>query len=222
LRAPAHARNAGYRTTLSVLGEQLWWTKLFLGLRCDLGNLPDVRPAKIPLTMEPRSAREFHGFADELQGSHGNDYVELLLRVGLCNAGVQTLYVAESDGRPAYAQWLIRHRDQELIHVHAPGRYEQLAEDEVLLEGAYTFTAFRRMGAMGDGMAQLLRIAQAEGASSAITYVGAENVASLRGCANVGFDLDHARWSIRRLGHRRSVMRGVDERARAAWTSATA
>jgi hypothetical protein len=222
LRAPIHAHRAGYRTTLSVLGEQVWWTKCFLGLRCELRNLPDIRPAKIALTMEPRAAKEFRGFADELPRSHGNDYVELLLRVGLSDAGVRTLYVAESDGRPAYAQWLIRQADQDVIHEHSPGRYERLHEDEVLLEGAYTFIDFRRLGAMGDGMGQLLYLARAEGARSAITYVAADNVPSLRGCANVGFELDHARWSVRRLGRRRSLMRDVDPRAREAWARATA
>lgn len=222
LRAPIHAHRAGYRTTLSVLGEQVWWTKCFLGLRCDLRDLPPIRRAKIELTMEPRPAEEFRGFADELPRSHGNDYVELLLRQGLCEAGVSTLYVADSEERPAYAQWLIRARDQDIIHEHSPGRYERLYEDEVLLEGAYTFIDFRRLGAMGDGMGQLLQLAKEEGARSAITYVAADNVPSLRGCATVGFELDHARWSVRRLGRRKSVMRDIDPRAQDAWARATA
>jgi hypothetical protein len=216
-----HVRRAGYRTTLSVLGEQVWWTKCFLGLRCDLRNLPDIRSAKIALTMKPYPAGEFQGFTDELPRSHGDDYVELMLRVGLCEAGVQTLYVAESDGRPAYAQWLIRQSDEDVIRSHSPGRYDRLRNGEVLLEGAYTFIDFRRLGAMGDGMAQLLHMARAEGAHSAITYVASDNVPSLRGCANVGFELDHARWSVRRLGRRKSVTRDVDSRARESWAHAT-
>ena len=90
-----------------------------------------------------------------------------------------------------YAQWLIRAEDQDLLHRHAPGRFNHLEPDEVLLEGAFTFAAFRSMGAMADGMAQLLRIAAGEGATSALTYVAIDNVPSLRGCANVKFDLDH-------------------------------
>lgn len=221
LHAPTHARHAGYATTLGVLGEQVWWTKLFLGLRCDLENLPRIRPARVPIHMEEESPQTFEGFEEELRTTRGLDYIELLLRRGMCEAGVRTLYAARSESRPVYAQWLVRAADQDLIHAHAPGRYDRLASDEALLEGAYTFLAFRRMGAMGDGMAQLLRIAAAEGARSAITYVGQENLASLRGCANVGFDLDHMRVSVRRLGHRRSFAQPPDEHAHEAWAAAT-
>jgi hypothetical protein len=78
------------------------------------------------------------------------------------------------------------------------------------------------MGAMADGMAQLLRIAAAEGATSALTYVAIDNVPSLRGCANVGFDLDHVRVSVRRLGRRRGFTHNPDADASLAWRNATA
>ena len=97
-----------------------------------------------------------------------------------------------------------------------------ISADSHPVEGAFTFAAFRRMGAMADGMAQLLRIAAAEGATSALTYVAIDNVPSLRGCANVGFDLDHVRVSIRRLGRRRSFTHDPDADASLAWGNTTA
>ena len=215
-------RHVGPALTLRTIVEQGWYTKLFLGLRADLSELPDVRPAKEPIRMEQRDPRSFDGFRRELAKVDGNDYVEVLYRVWSCNAGVQRLYAADVDAEPAYAQWLVRHRDQHLIDEHIPGRYRPLADDEVLLEGAYTFAAFRRMGMMADGMAQLLRIARDEGANAAITYVGADNPPSLRGCASVGFRLDHVRQSERRLTRRRSVLGGPDGDARAIWAAATA
>ena len=222
IEVPGHVRNAGLSVTASLFGEQVWWTKTFLGLRCDVTHLPKVRPARVPITMEPTSTSLFRGFDQELTLSHGTDYVELLLRKGLCEAGVQELYVAHTDGQPAYAQWLVRAEDQERLHKHAPGRYALLAPGEVLLEGAFTFAAFRRQGAMADGMAQLLQIAAAEGATSAITYVAIDNLPSLRGCSNVGFELDHVRVSVRRLGRRRSHVHEPDGRASLAWATATA
>ena len=204
-----------------MLGEQVWWTKTFLGLRCNLERLPPVRRAAVPITMEPTSTSLFRGFDQELTRSRGTDYVELLLRKDLCDSGVRELYVAYSDA-PAYAQWLVRAEDQDLLHRNAPGRFAHLEPDEVLLEGAYTFAAFRRMGAMADGMTQLLRIAAGEGATSALTYVAIDNVPSLRGCANVGFDLDHVRVSVRRLGRRRSFTHDPDADASLAWGNATA
>jgi hypothetical protein len=52
--------------------------------------------------------------------------------------------------------------------------------------------------------------------------VAIDNVPSLRGCANVGFDLDHVRVSVRRLGRRRSFTHDPDAYASLAWGNATA
>ena len=215
-----HLAAVGPRSGVSVLREQLWFTKRFLGLRADLAELPESRSALLPLVMEPVTGATFKGFADELREVTGGDYVEALLRQRLHAAGVSTLYVAVHDGRPAYAQWLIRAEHQEALHAHAPGRYSRLAGDEVLVEGAYTFAGFRRLGAMGDCMGQLLRLAAAEGARAALTYVEAHNVPSLRGCATVGFEPDHVRESTRRLGRRGGVTRDVEQEERVLWTRA--
>jgi hypothetical protein len=222
VEAPRHFHKLGFASSVGLLSEQVWWTKTFLGLRCNLARLPRVRMAKVPIRMEPTSTSLFRGFDQELPRCRGTSYVELLVRKDLCDSGVQELYVAHSDAKPAYAQWLIRPADQDLLHRHAPGRFDHLEPDEVLLEGAFTFEAFRRMGAMVDGMAQLLRIAAEEGATSALTYVAIDNLPSLRGCANVGFDLDHVRVSVRRLGRRRSFKHDPDADASLAWGNATA
>jgi GNAT superfamily N-acetyltransferase len=222
IESPKHVRSAGFAITIGMLSEQMWWTKTFLGLRCDLTRLPRVRKARVPVTMEPTSTSLFRGFDTEIAQSRGTNYVELLFRRGLCDSGVQELYVAYSDGKPAYAQWLTREDDQDRLHEHSPGRYDPLESDEVLLEGAFTFAEFRRMGVMADGMSQLLHIAKEEGASSAITYVPINNLPSLRGCSNVGFDLDHVRVSVRRFGRRRGFAHEPDEAAEMAWAEATA
>jgi hypothetical protein len=219
LDALKHLRRIGPRLASRTLVEQLWYTKLFIGLRCDLENLPDVRPAKVEVGMEPRSTDSYHGFEEELARVRGIDYIEVLLRIGFCEAGVQTLYAAEHEGAPVYTQWLVRANDQDIMERHTPGRYPQLAQDEVLLEGAYTFTEFRRMGVMADGMLQLLRLSRDEGALAAITYVASDNVASLRGCAAVGFVPDHLRESTRRLGLRNSTPFPIDAKTQALWSA---
>jgi hypothetical protein len=216
-------RRVGPAATVRALAEQGWHTKLFYGLRADLSALPEVRPAKVPITMTARDPATFHGFDEELKRVEGVDYVEVCFRILSCRAGVRELYVADGpDGQPAYAQWLVRPADQDVIHEHSPGRYPRLETHEVLLEGAYTFRDSRRMGMMADGMAQLLRIARDEGFTSALTYVGADNVASLRGCANVGFVLDHVRHNERRLARRRSVVTPADGSAAEEWEAAIA
>jgi hypothetical protein len=172
--------------------------------------------------MTPRDCASYDGLDQELPGTNGTDYLEVLFRMWFCEAGIRELFVGDGpDGQPAYCQWLVRQRDQWEMHEHAPGRYPVLRADEVLLEGAYTFTAYRRMGVMADGMWQLLACARDEGARSALTYVQDDNRASLRGCAAVGFELDHMSRSDRRLGLRRSVLMPPDATARQAWETST-
>lgn len=172
--------------------------------------------------MRPCDSVTFPGFIDELERVSGLDVIDVFLRQSMAGANVPTLYVATGpDGSPAYVQWLVTARDQHLLHSHQPDRYPTLGPNEVLVEGAYTFCRFRRTGVMANGMAQLLRIAQASGARVAFTYVAAGNAPALRGCANVGFVLDHVRTNKRRLGLRRSVVRPIDEGARQLWFTAT-
>ena len=141
------------------------------------------------------------------------------MRTWMCAGDVRTLYVADgADGRPIYAQWLIRQPDAWRLQDKPP--HDDLADDEVLLEGAYTFVAFRGVGAMADGMGQLLRIACDEGKAAAITYVRDNNIPSLRGCARVGFVLDHVRVNSTRLGRVSSDRAEVGAEARRAWESA--
>lgn len=75
---------------------------------------------------------------------------------------------------------------------------------------------------MADGMGQLLRVGAALGAKSALTYVRSDNVPSLRGCAKVGFDLDHVKTVSLRLGVRQSKIRAAKDADRQGWQQATA
>jgi hypothetical protein len=217
-----HLNSIGLKGLTGLVGEQTWYTKFFFGLAAPLPPPPTTRPAKIPIEMRPVDAATFLGFSEELTLTSGSDYAQVLLRQNLCRSGIGELYVAEDEqGRPIYAQWLIRPRDQEALHLHSPGRYSNLDERDVLVEGAYTFSRFRQLGAMRDGMAKLLRIAADEGMTTAYTYVEAHNVASLRGCSDVGFVPDHLSVSVRRLGRRRTFMKPLADNDRQLWDEAT-
>jgi RimJ/RimL family protein N-acetyltransferase len=213
-------RQAGLRVALRAATEKVACTRVSLGLRCDLLTLPAILPGKVPIRMSARDARSYAGFDFELNQAGGADYLEALRRTWMCASGVTTLYVADAlDGRPIYAQWLIRKLDDWRLQNKPP--HDVLADDEVLLEGAYTFVAFRGVGAMADGMGQLLRIARDEGSAAAITYVHEDNVPSLRGCARVGFVLDHVRVNTTRFGRERSDRQLAEAAAQRAWESAT-
>ena len=147
--------------------------------------------------MEPRDTATFRGFADELARVAPEEFLDVRMRDFWCKEGVLTLYVAtDSDGGEIYAQWLIDAETEPRfrrpgIHILEP--LPNLAADEVFVDGAYTFARKHRQGAMVDGMHQLLSRARDRGARRCFTWVGIDNIPSLRGCASVGFVPDHVR-----------------------------
>jgi hypothetical protein len=202
--------------------ESVWDTKYFFELRCGLEHeLPAIQPAKIPIEMQPVGARTFRGFSDELSRSDAANYPKALLRTWYCRAGVETLYVARDGVNPVYAQWLASPKQQRGIPWFLPGRFPALRPGELLLEGAYTFVDYRRLGLMRDGMAQLLRFALETDASAVVTYVAVDNIASLRGCADAGFVPHRLRVSTRRL-LRWARCHPIGEEERKLWEAATA
>ncbi|HYK92048.1 MAG TPA: hypothetical protein VE398_25005 [Acidobacteriota bacterium] len=218
MRALAHVRGLLTSATVRQLSEQIWHTKVFLGLSCDISVPRPLLPAKIPVVMEPCDAATFRGFHEELEQGSADDYPDIFRRMRLCRAGLRLLYIAWTpDRKPAFAQWLIRPADQAQLQAHKPRRFPVPENGEVLLEGAHTFARFRGMGAMRDGVAQTLRIAQSEGYQRAITYVAVDNAPSLRSLAHAGFAIDHLRGNMRRFGHRRSQTGSLDGAAKRLW-----
>jgi RimJ/RimL family protein N-acetyltransferase len=197
-------RADGPSATLHLARQQLWSSDGWFDLRADLSALPEPRRARLPLLMEPCADPAFSGFEEEQRRVSGYDLEQVRQRQAWLEAGVRTLYVAWSEGRPAYCQWLLYPEDLPTLAAANPSaEYEPLREDEVLLEGAYTFVNFRGAGAMADCMGQLVRIAAEDGRRTAYTCVAADNVPSLKGCARVGFEPARLRTSVWRLGRHR-------------------
>ena len=217
------ARDLDARELGGVLRRRLWSESMWFGLECrDPTGAPAPRPAGIPVAMVAQDSRSFRGFHDELPAVSGDAAIEVRSRMRMCEAGVQGLYVAFSeDGRPIYAQWLVRPEAQAELH-EVTKLFPQLDPGEGLLEGAYTFVAFRKLGAMSDGMHQLLAVAAQCSMARCFTYVTAGNVASLRGCANAGFTAGHVRVGRARIGLRRYSSRPLEPAERAVWDKAVA
>jgi hypothetical protein len=214
--------HADPRVTAHEIAERAWGQRCYLGLTADLTRLPDRKPARLKLEMRPVDLLSFHGFESERAHASSADLKQLLLRERFRLHGVSTLYLAEtSRARPIYCQWLVRPSEMPRMDACVPDTYEELAPDEVMLEGAYTFSQFRGKKAMSDGMWQLLDIARREGYRRALTYVADDNVPSLRGCGAVGFVPDHAHFSIRRLTRRHTDRQPLTAAIREQWRAAT-
>lgn len=144
---------------------RVWGRRLFYDLRCELAQLPVVRPARVPVRMCPANRPQLEAaLRTERDVATGVSYLQVLYLKRFLEAGVSQPYLAvTADGAPIDCQWLIRPSAHGSWQAAMPGRYRATAPAEVLLEGAYTFVAFRGLGAMADGMSQLLATARREG-----------------------------------------------------------
>ena len=217
-----HLRKLGASAVASELQTRVASRGVEFGLKCDLAHLPGVKPAKVPLTLQAYPGA-FDGFDAELERATGADYGRTLRRKRLQQHGVRTMHAAlDAEGTPVYVQWLVTAGDKPALDQEDAGYWPPLADDQVLLEFAYTFLPFRGLGIMADAMSQLLHVAAATGAASAFTYVRSDNIASLRGCAKVGFDADHVKTVAMRLGARRTAIRPLRPEDTETWRQATA
>jgi GNAT superfamily N-acetyltransferase len=159
------------------------------GLRRDV-TVPFPAPdAAIPLTVRPLQPGDVSTlFGTGNRDLSGEALRERTIRQRMVEANLATCYVAvTADGQPCYVQWLIGPRENEKIRAIFGDRFPPLAADEMLLEGAFTLEEWRGKGIMAAAMARIAERAVAEGARWVITFVGAGNIPSLKGCKKAGF-----------------------------------
>ncbi len=159
------------------------------GLRRDL-EVPIAHPsAKIPISVRPVTTRDIAILLPEDTSAFDPaDQKEVFWRRGFVDkVGIEGCHVAidERDGSPAYMQWLFGPTRNDAIR--KVGGFADLAPDEALLENAYTPHTHRGLGIMSAAMALIAERGAALGARYVLTYVGTDNIASLKGCHRAGF-----------------------------------
>jgi RimJ/RimL family protein N-acetyltransferase len=158
------------------------------GLRRDLSRPHVPPPAKISVRVRPYEAGDERILLAPPPGASRPVLEELHERARMLTAGPPTCWVAVAEsGEPCFMQWLYSAEHNAALHALFAGLYPVLASDAALLEGAYTVDRYRGMGIMAHAMALVADRATELGARSVWTYVPADNVASLKGCARAGF-----------------------------------
>lgn len=170
--------------------QQLWSKHDYVGLRRDL-TIPFRRPeAKIPLP-EVRPLRDSD--LPELLATDANgtpvDPEGHNIQSSLVRAGIATCFVGvTADDRPCYMQWLIGPSQNAKVKSYFKGLFAPIAPDELLLEGAYVPLHFRGQRINSRAMALIAEHGAELGARWAITFIGVENVPSIRGARGAGFE----------------------------------
>jgi RimJ/RimL family protein N-acetyltransferase len=185
------------------------------GLRRDVTVPFAAPPAKIDVVVRPLTPQDDLSFLDPEPGLPEDVARTRRGQRHLVAARLDVCWVAvDAAGRIAYMQWLITPKDNARIREVWGGTFPQLQPDEALLEGAYTSEAFRGQGIMPHAMARIAESARGLGARWVITFVGDDNVASLKGCKKAGFSPYLERRQSWRLFRRQAVFTLLPEGSR--------
>lgn len=180
------------------------------GLRRDLGVPFESPRARIPLMVRALVEQDIPQlFSGEVTGMSRQSRLEETCRVALLAEQLSTPYVAVDlrCDRPCFLQWLFTARSNDFVQRYFRGRFPLLAEDEALLEYAFTPPGYRGNGIMPAGMSMIAEQAVQYGVRYVVTYVLRENAPALQGCAKAGF-VPYA------LRHDRSFLLGLIRRRR--------
>jgi hypothetical protein len=170
------------------LQERFYSRSVSLGLSRDL-SVPFTPPAqRVPFEVRPLRPDDDLSFLRPRDGLSAETTYERLYQSRNIEANIPTCYVAvATDGRICYMQWLIAARERRRMQEVFGKNFPVLADDEALLEGAYTPDEFRGKGIMSGAMARIAEHGAALGARTVLTFVAEGNIGSLKGCKNAGF-----------------------------------
>ena len=145
-------------------------------LRRDLNLVFKNPDSLIDISVRPFRAEDKAHFTMDLQ----ND--------GLIEKNIEHCYVAiNKEDIPCYRQWLMGPDQNMKIQEFWGKTFPTLNEDEALLESAFTIPAFRGKRVMPAAMARIAEKGNELGVRWVITFVGIDNVPSLKGCHRSGF-----------------------------------
>lgn len=199
LRTMAKPRNV--RSLAHQLRRRIRSDELQYGLRRDLEEQFEAPPAKIALTVRPLRESDLPLLlgTDSEQISDRGSWVRVQRR-RFAGEGIGQCWVAATEeDEPCYMQWLLPSTGNAQIERYFHGGFPVLADDEALLEYAFTPEAYQGKGIMPAAMARIAEKAVDLGARRVITFVDHENVPALKGCQRSGFRpylLRNDRWRL--------------------------
>lgn len=146
------------------------------GLKRDLTVAFKNPDALLPLSIRPFKKEDDQYFTSD-------NYNQ-----GIIEANFNTCFVAcTKEGTPCYRQWLMGYDQNEKIQSFWNKSFPILGADEALLENAFTIPEFRGKRIMPAAMARIAEKGKDMGARYIITFVGIQNIPSLKGCKRCGF-----------------------------------
>jgi GNAT superfamily N-acetyltransferase len=181
-------RKGHLRPLLRRLRRSLWYDGVAFGLAYDPRVTVTARLPRMPLDVRPIRSDEAAVFTALPPG--GTPRVEALIRASarhLLESGLTTCYVGVTEEGPVYMQFLVTaDQNKRLAEVYG-GLFPPLADDEGLLEFAFTLQQHRARPVMPTMLLRLIEIAREQGLRRVVMYVHADSPSLIRFYLRVGF-----------------------------------
>jgi ribosomal protein S18 acetylase RimI-like enzyme len=176
----------GYvRHFLRRLRRSLWYEDVAFGLAYDL-HAPVT--ARIPLTpVEVRPMRKDEEQVFTALPPSGTDPGVRASARNLLESGLKTPYVGVTEDGPVYMQFLVTADQNELLTKVYRGLFPPLADDEGLLEFAFTLREHRARPVMPTVLLRLTEIARERNLQRVVMYVQPNRLPLIRFYLRVGF-----------------------------------
>lgn len=181
----------GPKVFLRQFRRQIYRRDIEVGLVMDMevGNSP--KPIKCGINYHIQTATEEDMNEVMVKAkTESNQSVQFLVhRRWLYDCGFRSWYIARTRFNNAlcHMQCVIRPEDNDLVERSFKNWFPQQKEDEVLIDGVYTFETFRGMGLFTAVLNEVCEIIREEGYRRIKTYIEKNNVTSIKGFERVGF-----------------------------------
>ena len=201
-------RNGHLRPLLRRLRRWLWYDGVAFGLAYDPRVTVTARIPRTPVEVRPIRSDEAAVFTALPSGD--TPRVEALTRASayqLLESGLTTCYIGVTEEGPVYMQFLVTADQNERLAEVYGGLFPPLADDEGLLEFAFTLQQHRTRPVMPTVLLRLIEIARDQGLRRVVMYVHADNPTLIRFYLRVGFVPFAVRVQKRRLFRQRLEFR---------------
>lgn len=177
---------------IGILFQELWRRiysdRITYGLVRDLSRECERAQSRVTFTVRPLRPGDVPKLLAISREQNSSDVYDRLRRQRLLDYGIETCYVAVTEhGDPCFMQWLIGHQQNTKVNAFFGGEYPSLQPDEMLMENAFIPEKYRGQGVMAAAMRMIAEHAKVRKARRIITFVGDNNIASLKGCQRAGF-----------------------------------
>lgn len=130
----------------------------------------------------------------------GQEFKDRMVRLSMVKANISTCYVATcKNDTPCHMLWWIGPGENNSIQAYFNGGFPKLAPDEVLIEGLYTYSAYRGQGIMPYAISLVAEYNTNSRTRWATALVRDNNIPSLKAMKRAGFKpyiLRKVRWRL--------------------------